>query len=205
MNDTMHVLLNKLRVIGKIKENQKLDTSNGINVYVDGWINWFFRKWNRDNKDEGIRNLRDLYKAFQQSVETVINESKHSNTESKKSMAIYVLINAATELKNSVRGLENLTKTYAAYPTTTAEIDGILKDYVIVTYSSLMDSIPKDKLTKDLRESITFCGVVVYNGIDGLRVPLVSNNLVNRGKPDDADADNADNEDIEFAPSHSVG
>lgn len=171
INDVMHDLLNKLRVISKIKEGQKLDTANGLNVYTEGWVNWLLRKWNRDNKDEGIRNLRDLYKALQQSVETVINESK-------KSMATYVLINAASELKASVKGLDNMCKTYANFPTTVAALDGILKDYVIVTYSSLMEAIPEDKLTKDLRESITYGGVVVYNGKDGMHIPNVSAELV---------------------------
>lgn len=171
MNDVMHDLLNKLRVISKIKEGQKLDTANGLNVYTEGWVNWLLRKWNRDNKDEGIRNLRDLYKALQQSVETVINESK-------KSMATYVLINAASELKASVKGLDNMCKTYANFPTTVAALDGILKDYVIVTYSSLMEAIPEDKLTKDLQESITYGGVVVYNGKDGMHIPNVSAELV---------------------------
>jgi len=178
MNDVMHDLLNKLRIISKVRENQKLDTSNGLNVYTDGWVNWMLRKWNRDNKDEGIRFLRDQYKALQQSIETVINELKHSPSETKKAMATYVLINAATELKASVKGLDNLCKTYINYPTTVAALDGILKDYVIVTYSSLMEAIPNDKLTRDLRESITYNGSVVYNGEDGIHIPEVSANLI---------------------------
>jgi hypothetical protein len=120
-------------------------------------------------------------------VETVINESKNSSSESKKSMAIYVLINAASELKASVRGLDNMCKTYNGYPTTVAALDGILKDYVIVTYSSLMEAIPPDKLTKSLRESITYGGVVVYNGIDGIHIPNVSAGLINRPKSSNND------------------
>jgi hypothetical protein len=178
MNDVMHDLLNKLRVISKIKEGQKLDTANGLNVYTEGWVNWLLRKWNRDNKDEGIRYLRELYKALQQSVETVINERSIQLANQKKSMATYVLINAASELKASVKGLDNMCKTYANFPTTVAALDGILKDYVIVTYSSLMEAIPEDKLTKDLRESITYGGVVVYNGKDGMHIPNVSAELV---------------------------
>ena len=178
MNDVMHGLLNKLRIISKIKEGQKLDTSNGLSVYDDGWFNWFLRKWNRDNKDEGIRFVLDLYKSLQQSIETIINESKVSHPESKKSMAIYVLINAASELKASIRGLDNLCKTYAKFPTAVAAIDGILKDYVIVTYSSLLEAIPADKLTKDLKESITYGGIIVYNGKNGIHIPEVSPALI---------------------------
>ena len=164
MSDVMHDLLNKLRIISKIKEGQKLDTANGLNVYTEGWVNWFMRKWHRDNKDEGIRYLLGAYKAFQQSIEVIMNDLKHSTQESKKSMTVYILINAASELKASIRGLDNLCKTYAGFPTTVAAIDGIIKDYVIVTYSSLLEVIPEDKLTKDLHESITYGGVIVYKG-----------------------------------------
>lgn len=166
MTDIMHDLLTKLRIISKIREGQKLDTNNGLNVYTDGWINYFLRKWNRDNKDEGVRALRDLYKALQQSVETIINELKHSNNEQKKSLAIYVLINAACELKGSIRGLDNMCKTYAGYPTTVASIDGVLKDYVLVTYSSILEVIPMEKMITmpELCESITYCGKIVYKG-----------------------------------------
>lgn len=183
MNDVMHDLLNKLRIIGKVREGQKLDTTNGnINVYTDTWFNWAMRKWNRDNKDEGVRYLRDLYKSLQQSVETVINESKIASSDVKKSLAIYVLINAATELKASIRGLDNLAKTYVGYPTTLASLEGILRDYVIVTYSSLLDAIPESKLTKELRESITYAGIIVYNGKDGIHVPNMSPNLHSQGR-----------------------
>ena len=165
MNDVMHDLLNKIRIISKIREGQKLDTTNGLNVYTEGWYNWLARKWNRDTKDEGVRYLRDLYKSVQQTVENVINES-HNQSQPKQTMAIYILVNTATELKASIRGLDNLCKTYAYYPTTIAAIDGILKDYVIVTYSSIIDSIPVDKLTKDLRESVSYNGNIIYKGID---------------------------------------
>ena len=166
MNDVMHDLLNKIRIISKIREGQKLDTNNGLNVYTEGWFNWIARKWNRDTKDEGVRYLRDLYKSVQQTVENVINETKQPAP--KQTMAVYVLVNTATELKASVRGLDNLCKTYAHYPTTVAAIDGILKDYVIVTYSSIIDAIPDEKLTKELRESVSYSGNIIYKGVDGL-------------------------------------
>ncbi len=168
MTEVMHDLLNKLRVIGKVREGQKLDTSNGLNVYTDTWANWIFRKWNRDNKDEGIRFLQDLYRSLQQSAETVITELKIAVDETKKAKAIYVLINTATELKTSIKGLDNLAKTYSNFPTTLASLEGILRDYVIVTYTALLDAIPEDRLTKSLRESITYGNVVVYNGKDSI-------------------------------------
>ena len=61
MNAIFHDLLCKLRIISKLKVNQKLDTTNGLNIYTEGWISWMYRKINRDNKDEGVRFLDELY------------------------------------------------------------------------------------------------------------------------------------------------
>ena len=52
----MHSLLNKLRIIATLQEGQKLDISNGmISIYNDNFINWLYRKWNRDSKVETIK------------------------------------------------------------------------------------------------------------------------------------------------------
>lgn len=164
MNDVMHDLLNKLRVIGKIKEGQKLNTSgNELYIYTDGWVNWVLRKWTRDNKDEGVRALRDLYKVLGQSIETLLNETKSTN-EAKKALAIYITINVALELKNSIRGLESLSKTYVGYPTTIAALDGLVRDYCLIIYKSLLEVIPSNKTPKELKESIMYCGSRVFQG-----------------------------------------
>ena len=164
MNDVMHDLLNKLRIISKIREGQKLDTSNGLHIYTETWTNWLVRKWYRDNKDEGVRYLRDLYKSFGQSVETVINEAKTAKNETRKSQAIYVLINAATELRASINGLDSLSKTYTGFPTTVAALEGILRDYVIVTYSLLIEAIPENRIPKEFKESIMYAGQIIVKG-----------------------------------------
>lgn len=166
MNDVMHDLLNKLRIIGKIKEGQKLDTSNGLYIYTDSWSSWLVRKWYRESKDEGVRYLRDLYKSFGQSVETVINEVVTCKNETRKSQAIYVLINAATELRASIKGLDSLSKTYTGYPTTVAALEGILRDYVIVTYSLLIEAIPEARRPKEFKDTIMYAGQIIIKGQD---------------------------------------
>lgn len=167
MNEIMHRLLNELRVIGKIKEGQKLDTSNGtLYVYSDGWVSWFTRKWYRDSKDECVRHLRDLYRSFGQSVETIINEATTCTNDTRKSQAIYVIINAATELRASIKGLDSLSKTYMSYPTTVAALEGILRDYIIVTYSLLLEAIPENRIPKEFKEPITYAGHIIIKGQD---------------------------------------
>ena len=165
MNDSMHNLLVKVRIIGKIKEGQKLDTCNGLHVYNDGWINWFFRKWNRDNKYEGVRCIKDLYRTLEQTVDALVSETKRCKDDAKKSRNTYVMINTAIDIKNSINGLDNLTKTYIQYPSTTAAIEGILRDYVVVIYNTLLENIPKDKLPETLNENIIYSGMPLYDGI----------------------------------------
>lgn len=174
MNDTMHELLNKLRVIGKLREGQKLSTNgNELYIYVDGWLSWVIRRWNQDSKDEGIRTLRDIYRSLSQSAEALINETKNHN-DAKKSLAIYTIINVAVELKNSIRGLDNLSKTYIKYPTTVASLEGILRDYIIIIYKSLLSAIPNDKLPKELKESISYGGFIVYKGTEDHVIDIIS-------------------------------
>jgi hypothetical protein len=165
MNDVMHDLLNKLRIIGKIREGQKLDVANGLHVYSDSWFNWIMRKWNRDNKDEGVRCILDLYKALGQSVDVLINDTKTVKNDIRRINNIYVMINIASNIKNSIKGLDNLAKTYNNYPSTTSAIEGIVKDYVIVIYNSLIDNIPLEKTPKELLDNILFMGYTIYEDI----------------------------------------
>jgi hypothetical protein len=162
MNDMMHELLNKLRIIGKIKKGQKLDTNNGLRVYNDSWLNWVVRKWNRDNKDEGIRYLRDLYKALGQSINIIINECEAHQDPKKNQRNIDMLINIAVEYKNSINGLDNLSKTYINFPETVASLDGILRDYVIVTYKIICQYLPVYQLPEYLLENIRYDGQIVF-------------------------------------------
>jgi hypothetical protein len=168
MNDITHELLNKLRIIGKLKEGQSLDTSNGLSVYnpygLMGWWNWALRKKVGDNKNECVRAVRDLYKALQQTIKTIIGEMRTTTNQEKKTECIYVIINITVEIKNSIKGLDNLTKTYREYPTTISELEGVLKDYVIVTYSTLLDAIPAEKKPHILEESILYAGQTIYKG-----------------------------------------
>jgi hypothetical protein len=156
MNAIFHDLLCKLRIISKLKVNQKLDTSNGLNIYSDNWISWVYRKINRDNKDEGVRFLDELYKSFAQCIKSLIKESRQTHT--MDDMApVDVLIIAAQELRRSIIGLDNLIKTYKDYPVTIAKIEGLVKDYIIVTYNNILKAVPNHPA--ELNEVITFQGV----------------------------------------------
>ena len=169
MNNVMHEQLNKLRLISKLKEGQSLYTKDGISVYEFSYLNWIWRKWYNDNKDEVVRYMQDFYRSVDQSVDTLTSDIYHANVNSneiKKKKLIDVAINLAEKIKASFMGIENLSKTYVNYPKTISVLDGLIQDYAITTYKQLLEYIPKDKLSKDLRENVTYNGVLVYQGYD---------------------------------------
>ena len=165
MNSVTHELLTKLRVISKIKEGQKLDTANGLNIYTDGWINWLMRKWNRDTKDESVRYLRELYISIGQSIDPIIKTALMSPHTRRKQNAIYILVSAAKEIRASVKGLDALARTYSAFPTTIAALEGIVTDYIIVTYNAIITAIPIHVIPKDFKESVLYSGRVIIKGL----------------------------------------
>lgn len=192
ISDNTHALLNKLRVVGQIKEGQKLSTNgNNLYIYADGWMNWFFRKWSHDSKDEGVRTLRDLFRSLDQSTDVLILDTK-SHNETKHTNALYFIINIAIELKNSIKGLENLAKTYVNYQTTVAEIVGLVKDFALVRYRTLLSVIPSEKMPKELKESVSFRGECVYRGIDDIVVDIDDNNPDEEADSDSDEAEDAD-------------
>ncbi len=144
----MHSLLNKLRIIATLQEGQKLDISNGmISIYNDNFINWLYRKWNRDSKVETIKFITDLFKSLEQSVIIYIDELSNDN---KKNNSILILIITAVEIQKSILGLNNLIKTYSNYQATIAHINGIKKDYIENLYKKIIENIPLEKMPKDL-------------------------------------------------------
>lgn len=166
MNNTIHDHLNKLRLISKLKEGQSLDTTNDLSVYEFTYLNWFWRKWRGDNKEEVTRFLQEFYRSVDQSTEQLINEIKNCKEEQKKNKYIKVSINLAEKLKDSIHGLEILSKTYNNYPKTIAIIEGIIQDFAISTYSQLLEIIPQNKYGRELSSNVTYHGNIIYMGIE---------------------------------------
>ena len=162
INDTTHELLTKLRIISKLKEGQKLDTTNDLIVYNDGFLNWLLRKWNCENKKETIKYLRDLYKSFHQIIEPYLNDINTVPDSKKKNMYNRICC-IASVLKDSVHGLDNLSKTYSKFPETTAAIEGIIKDYIIMTFSSIIEILPVNIITEELCIPITYNGAIIFD------------------------------------------
>jgi hypothetical protein len=164
MNNIMQDHLTNLRVISKVQEGQSLDTTKKLSVYEPSFWNWIMRKWGSDGKVETVRFLRDFYRTLDQSTEQLINDICKAN-DAGKNKYLENAINLARQIRSSLNGINNLTKTYKKFPDVVADLESITQDVAIITYKQLIAVIPKDKLC-NLNSSITINGTVVYEGID---------------------------------------
>lgn len=160
INDTLHDLLNKARIIGRIKEGQKLNTTSGIYILDDNWKTFLMRKWYGDNKESNVRNIRDIYRTLGELTKTIVTEYQTSAGEEKNSK-LYTLKTIADDLRSSVSGLHNLSVTYASYATVQGNLEGIVTDYIIVTYRLVISKM--ENVTDDLIKPIMYNGKIVYD------------------------------------------
>jgi hypothetical protein len=162
MNINLHEQLNKLRIISKLREGQSLYTKENITVYEFSYLNWAWRKWYNDNKEEVVRYLQEFYRSVDQSVEMLILDIIRTTDETKRNKLLHVSVNLAEKIKHSIIGVENLSKTYAAFPKITAMLEGIIQDFAAVTYKQLVEIIPKSMHTRDLSSNMTYCNSILY-------------------------------------------
>jgi hypothetical protein len=166
MNINLHEQLNKLRIIGKLREGQSLYTKENITVYEFSYLNWAWRKWYNDNKEEVVRYLQEFYRSVDQSVEMLILDIQRTQDTTKQNKLIHVAINLAEKIKLSILGVENLSKTYAGFPKITAMLEGIIQDFAAVTYKQLLEIIPNNMLTRDISSNLTYHNNILYKGLE---------------------------------------
>lgn len=160
MDDLLHSLLNKLRLISQITDGKKISTSNDeLNIYEESGLNWLFRVYTRDGKDASIKSLRTLYQTVRNNTERIISKIDKQSTHINSDIEVALIM--AQKIKSSVAGLENLSKTYHAYPTVVAALEGIVQDYAAPAYKLLVNSVPHDLLLDELREAISYRGEII--------------------------------------------
>jgi hypothetical protein len=164
MNVGLSDQLTKLRIIAKLKEGQTLDTSNGVDIYNYGILSWFWRKWSTDSKERCVITVRELYNVFGQCVDHLLDSLNNTQLPEKRNAIYHTIVECAKALKASIKGLEELSKTYKNYPKTTASLEGIVIDLAIVTYQQLLRVLSDSQLVKGLREDVIYNGSVLYKG-----------------------------------------
>lgn len=166
ISELLHEPLNKLRIIAKIKPGQKLNTINQFDIYTDSLYNRLVRMLSRENRFENTRYLQNFYKNVFDLSDNLIKEYKNINDTNKKKYMLQTIINVASELKESVTGLNNLLETYQTSEKTVAEIDGIIKDYFIITYNALLESLQPAELSDALKKPVIFNNKVIITGTE---------------------------------------
>jgi len=164
MNNNIHTVLNQLRLISKIKSGQSLYVNNTITIYEVSFLNWIWRKWNRDNKEEVIKYLQDFYKNIMHITDELIKDYKTCKDEIKQKKLYTMLLCIADQIKNSVFGLENLSITYTNYPKIIAELEGIVQDFIIVVYNDILDVMNKEEIDDNFNKQIKYGNMIIYKG-----------------------------------------
>jgi hypothetical protein len=96
------------------------------------------------------------------------NNDDHEKKSPKKTKyieSINVAVNIAEKIKGSIKGLENLSKTYSKYQKTMSSIEGIVQDYAIVIFKKILDVIPYRYINCKFRDRIMYYDIIMFNGI----------------------------------------
>lgn len=130
ISDTLHEQLNQLRTIAKIQSGQKLSLANGrVSIYTDkSYTGWLWRVWYGDSREETIKFLQKLYKSINE-ISRQLSDSLQTGDIDHCIGKAQVAKNLLAELVRAKDGLENLAKTYHAYPDIVSRIEGIIIDY----------------------------------------------------------------------------
>lgn len=166
MNNILHDQLNTLRLLSRLKEGQSLYISNGVTVYEFSYFYWAYRKLAGDNKNEVTRWLQEFYKSIDQSADQLICELRSIKDDTKRRKTLLIVRSFALVLKDSIRGIENLSKTYSQYPKTISILEGVIKDYLLFTYNQLIEVVPPELMVRELTVPITFNGLPITGKTD---------------------------------------
>ena len=122
-----------LKIISNIKEYDKLikTTDNMIEIDNGNYTQSFRRWWNGHNRNETIEFLKEFI--YNQTFK-IIDDTLDNELDNKKSVNFFketnhnILQKFLLELKNSIKGLQNLKITYTRDITITSNLDQIIEE-----------------------------------------------------------------------------
>lgn len=160
MNHTKRDLIIKLETLSRIPKNGRLDlTSGDIEICYYGWTEWLKRKIYRDGKEKTIERLNYFFDHVLQTSNEMINCISTDCDDIKDKAEDLSAI--ATELANSIVGINNLRDTYVEYQKINAQLRFICEQYIAVQYHKIVDALERyekrliPKLKPDVRDLIT--------------------------------------------------
>nr|QDY51976.1 hypothetical protein 2_48 [Mimiviridae sp. ChoanoV1] len=125
MNETQKKIdqnILNLKILSKIKENDKLLTNNELLEIDSPHIFQSINRWyNNENRNITIEKLNSILEDTFLITENLLNENKEEKNLEETNTQIFQ--NLILEMKNSLVGLENLKKTYSTDILISSQID----------------------------------------------------------------------------------
>jgi len=170
MDSILHNYLTKLRIISKIPERGRLDTTqNDLNIYTPTVANWMWRKINGDSKECTTKYLVGLYReinAFSDQLMYNINTETNNIVKNKR---ITMLVSLAEKIKESLSGIRNLICTYQEFIKIVSTLECLEQDIIIPQYQSMKRFIPLEYQTDIIKSAITYEHIHMSTGMQNSR------------------------------------
>lgn len=177
MDSILHQYLTKLRIISKIPENGKLDTTqNDLNIYYGTIMNWVWRKFNGDSKECTTKYLVSLYREINSFSDQLMYNITTEQTGIVKNKKITMLVSLTEKIKESLTGIRNLIGTYQNYLKVVSLLECLEQDIIIPQYHSLKKFIPKEYHTEILKADISYSHIHMSTRVLSTRNRTLSEN-----------------------------
>jgi hypothetical protein len=166
METVTHSYLTKLRIIAKIPENGKLDTTqNDLNIYDATFWNWVWRKFQGDSKAIAVKYLTDLYREITSFSDQLMHNINTESNILRKNKKLVMLVSLTEKIKESLVGVRNLSGTYKNFLKTVSLLECVEQDIVIPQYRILKAFIPENYHTDVIKAPLTYSHNQISAGI----------------------------------------
>lgn len=184
METVTHSYLTKLRIISKIPENGKLDTTqNDINIYYGTLINWAWRKFQGDSKIASVKYLTDLYREVNSFSDQLMQNIIIESNELRQNKKMVMLVSLSEKIKESLTGIRHLSGTYKDYLKIVSQLECLEQDIIIPQYRILKQFIPELFHTDILQNPLTYAHNHISAGIVNTYDRTISTNSPSHASP----------------------
>lgn len=166
MDSILHQYLTKLRIVSKIPEHGKLDTTqNDLNIYYNTVMNWVWRKFNGDSKGCTTKYLVSLYREINSFSDQLMYNITTEQNNIVKNKKLTMLVSLTEKIKESLTGIRNLIGTYQSYLKVVSLLECLEQDIIIPQYHALKKFIPNEYQTDILKMEISYSHIHMSTGM----------------------------------------
>ncbi len=144
MYKPLHDHIDKLRIISKIKSGDKLNTVNDFSIHKPILGSSIIRTIYQEGKQKTITYINDLFISNGQFIIRLLEDIKNEHEINKLNQLYDIVVQFANEIRQSISGISELSKTYNYSQETTAKLEGIINDFAIPSYKELLSILPKE-------------------------------------------------------------